>query len=170
MVRTYEMMAVLAPDIAEDQMPAAIERVSGFITANGGEVSELVTTPPWGRRRLAYPIRDYRDGFYALYHFTLDPQRIGEVERDLRLNDQVLRSLVTSYTPPKPKPPAEEAAEGDEAEPVEGEGAPIEAQSGASMDTEADAPTTGPDDEDLTEPPTAETPAAEEDESEPART
>ncbi|MHB8645064.1 MAG: 30S ribosomal protein S6 [Thermomicrobiales bacterium] len=172
-MRAYELMAVFAPDIAEDEMPGALERVSGYITTTGGEVSELTTTSPWGRRRLAYPIRDYRDGFYALYHFTLAPEGIGELERDLGLNNQVLRSLVTSYVAPKPKKskdPAEgEGAEGEIASGEGMEGAAITAPSGASMDTDANL-TTGPTGEDLTEPPTAETPAAEdESESEPAR-
>lgn len=155
-MRTYELMAVLAPDIAEDEMPGALERISGYITTGGGEVTELITTSPWGRRRLAYEIRDFRDGFYALYHFNLDPNGIGELERDLGLNNQVIRSLVTSYTPPKPKPVAEE--------------------SGAEMDAEP-GEATGPEGEDQTEPPTAETPDVapdvedeeEEEESEPAR-
>jgi small subunit ribosomal protein S6 len=164
-VRTYELMAVLAPDIAEDEMPGALDRVASYITAGGGEVSELITTSPWGRRRLAYEIRDYRDGFYALYHFTAEPESIGDLERDLRLNNQVLRSLVTSYTPPKPKPePAAEDTEGEAGE----EGTEISSPSGASMDTDADVATESQG-EDLNEPPTAETPAAE-DESEPART
>jgi small subunit ribosomal protein S6 len=172
-VRKYEMMAVFAPDIAEEEMPGALERVSGYITTGGGEVSELVTTSPWGRRRLAYPIRDFRDGFYALYHFTLDPEGIGELERDLGLNNQVLRSLVTSFVEPKPKK-AKKSAEGEVAEgeteaDETTEGEAVAAPSGASMDTDADL-TTGPQGEDLTEPPTAETPAAEdESESEPAR-
>ncbi len=172
-MRDYELMAVFAPDIAEDEMPGALERVSGYITTGGGEVSELTTTSPWGRRRLAYPIRDFRDGFYALYRFTLAPEGIGELERDLGLNNQVLRSLVTTYTAPKPKKP-KKSAEGEAAE-AETEGGvatdaeAIAAPSGASMDTDAGL-TTGPQGEDLTEPPTAETPAAEdESESEPAR-
>lgn len=167
-MRAYELMAVFAPDIAEDEMPGALERVSGYITTGGGEVSELVTTSPWGRRRLAYPIRDYRDGFYALYHFTLAPEGIGELERDLGLNSQVLRSLVTSYTAPKPKKP-KGPTEGETAEDETADGEAIVAPSGASMDTDVGL-TTGPRGEDLTEPPTAETPAAEdESESEPAR-
>ncbi|MCA1667284.1 MAG: 30S ribosomal protein S6 [Thermomicrobia bacterium] len=172
-MRTYELMVVFAPDIAEDEMPGALERVSAYITTGGGEVSELTTTSPWGRRRLAYPIRDFRDGFYALYLCNLPPEGIGELERDLGLNSQVLRSLVTSYTPPKPKKP-KKGAEGDEAESeteddAATEGAAIASPSGASMDTDVDL-TTGPQGEDLTEPPTAETPAAEdESESEPAR-
>ncbi len=172
-MRKYEMMAVFAPDIAEEEMPGALERVSGYITTGGGEVSELVTTSPWGRRRLAYPIRDFRDGFYALYHFTLDPEGIGDLERDLGLNNQVLRSLVTSFVEPKPKKAKKsaegEAAEGETEVGETPEGETVAAPSGASMDTDADL-TTGPQGEDLTEPPTAETPAAEdESESEPAR-
>jgi small subunit ribosomal protein S6 len=169
MVRNYELMAVLAPDIAEDAMPGALERITGFITTGGGEVTELTTTSPWGRRRLAYPIRDYRDGFYALYRFSTEPEQIDELERELRLDNQVLRSLVTSWTAPKPKKPKKGATEGAEAaEGAEGTEAPaIVSPSGAAMDTDTDE-TTGPAGEDLTEPPTAETPAAE-DESEPAR-
>lgn len=185
MVRKYELMAVLAPDIAEEAMPGELERITGYITGGGGEVTELVTTSPWGRRRLAYPIRDYRDGFYALYSFSVEPERIDELERDLRLNNQVLRSLVTSYTAPKPKKvkPGKEGDQAAETAPTDGTDAPtgespateapaaaapaITAPSGAAMDTDTDV-TTGPSGEDLTEPPTAETPAAE-DESEPAR-
>ncbi|MDQ2786037.1 MAG: 30S ribosomal protein S6 [Chloroflexota bacterium] len=169
-MRTYELMVVFAPDIAEDEMPGALERVSGYITTGGGEVSELTTTAPWGRRRLAYPIRDFRDGFYALYLCNLAPEVIGELERDLGLNNQVLRSLVTSYTPPKPKKPKKgDVTEGETADGETADGEAIAAPSGASMDTDTDL-TTGPQGEDLTEPPTAETPAAEDErESEPAR-
>lgn len=180
-MRSYELMAVLAPDIAEEAMPGELERITGYITTGGGQVTELVTTSPWGRRRLAYPIRDYRDGFYALYNFSAEPEQIDELERELRLNNQVLRSLVTSYVAPKPKKvkPGKEGAESAEGAPADGTEAPtsetpaaaapaIAAPSGAEMDTDTDL-TTGPDGVDLTEPPTAETPAAE-DESEPART
>jgi small subunit ribosomal protein S6 len=178
-VRNYELMAVLAPDIAEEAMPGELERITAYITTGGGQVTELVTTSPWGRRRLAYPIRDYRDGFYALYNFSAEPEQIDELERELRLNNQVIRSLVTSYVAPKPKKvkPGKEGAEAAEGAPAEGTEAPagetpaapaVAAPSGAEMDTDTDL-ATGPDGVDLTEPPTAETPAAE-DESEPART
>ena len=113
--------------------------------------------------------------------FSTEPEQIDEIERELRLNNQVIRSLVTSYVPPKPKKvkPGKEGAETAEGAPADGAEAPaneapaaetpaIAAPSGAAMDTDADL-TTGPDGADLTEPPTAETPDAE-DESEPART
>ncbi len=165
MVRTYEMMAVLAPDIAEEEMPGALERLSGYITTYGGEVTELVTTSPWGRRRLAYEIKDFRDGFYALYRFNLDPANVGEIEREMRLNNQLLRSLVTSFVPPKPKKPKKKK-DGEAGDVAEGEtpaaSAETTAPSGAAVDAdtapEAAATPTG---EDTETPPTAETPETE---------
>lgn len=163
-MRTYEMMAVLAPDIAEGEMPGALERLSGYITTYGGEVSELITTSPWGRRRLAYEIRDYRDGFYALYHFTLDPANVGEIERELRLNNQVLRSLVVTYTPPRPKK-AKKPKDGEAGGEPDDEAvasAEMRAPSGAAVDTDAvPAAVTIPAGEDTETPPTAETPETE---------
>ncbi len=167
-MRTYEMMAVFAPDIPEDQMPASLERVSGYVTTAGGEVTELVTTSPWGRRRLAYEILKYRDGFYALYHLNLPPEGINDMERDLKLDAQVIRHLITSYEPPKPKKLSKKelAAQAAQAE-AEANGTNAE-----TTDTAPDAapvatldPDTAPADPsgvDTATPPTAETPEVEE--------
>lgn len=97
-MRDYELMVVVAPQGGEDELAAALDQVSGYITNGGGEVTEVLKENPWGRRRLAYPIRyngqDLRDGFYAVYHFRARPTSIGELERRLLLNDRVLRFLV----------------------------------------------------------------------------
>ena len=180
------MMTVFLPDIADDQLPTALDRVAGFVTMNGGEITSLNTTTvnalTLGRRRLAYPIRKYRDGFYALYHFNLDPSGIEEVERELRLNTQVLRHLITLYIPPKPKKlkkgeaeaaataaaaaeTASQAAQNGVAavppQQAELERAPVTSASGAEMDTDAPVPP-APDGTELNEPPTAETPETDE--------
>lgn len=182
-MRTYELMAVLAPDIPEEQMPGALERVGGYITGPGGEVTELVTTSPWGRRRLAYMIEKHRDGFYALYHFNLEPEGITDLERDLRLDNQVIRHLVTTFTAPKPKKlskkeriAAEAAAAAGEdgatedgatnadaadTTPIASAEPAIESASGATVDT--DQPPASPTGEDTENPPTAETPETEDD-------
>lgn len=97
-MRQYEMMVVVAPQTAEEELTAALDQVSGYITGIGGEVGEILKDNPWGRRRLAYPIRhdghDVRDGFYALYHFKANAPRVIDIERNLKLNDRVLRHLV----------------------------------------------------------------------------
>ncbi len=94
-MRDYEMMVILSPTIEEEAVPAALERISQAIASHDGEVGEVSTEPPWGRRRLSYPIDDHKDGFYAVYRFRLDPEHTKELDRDLKLNDQVLRFLVT---------------------------------------------------------------------------
>ena len=96
--RDYEMMVVFAPQTADEELAGALDQVSGYITGSGGEVSQVARDNPWGRRRLAYPIRkdgqDVREGFYALYHFRAPTTRIADLERSLKLNDRVLRHMV----------------------------------------------------------------------------
>jgi small subunit ribosomal protein S6 len=117
-------MTILTPDVPEEEIGGAVEQIAGYITTAGGSVSETLRESPWGRRRLAYPIRhsgrDVRDGFYTVYHFEIEPGKIEDVERELRLNDLVIRYLVTHYTPK----PVEESVEG---EPAEGEASVAEA-------------------------------------------
>lgn len=109
--RTYELMTVLSPDVPEDDITGVLDAISGYVTDAGGTVQGVQRDSPWGRRRLAYPIRhagrDVRDGYYTLYHLELAPSRVADVERDLKLNTQVIRYLVTHYTP-KPIDPREQ--------------------------------------------------------------
>lgn len=94
----YELMVIFAPQTADEELAGALDQVSGYITGFGGEVSQVSRDNPWGRRRLAYPIRkdgqDVREGFYTLYHFRAPATRIADLERSLKLNDRVLRHMV----------------------------------------------------------------------------
>jgi small subunit ribosomal protein S6 len=117
--RTYELMTILAPDVPEDQIGPAVEQIQGYITGAGGAIAEVLQDSPWGRRRLAYPIRhnghDVRDGYYTVFHFDLEPARVADIEREILLNSQIIRYLVTVYTAPAPSPAGEEAGEAAEA-------------------------------------------------------
>ncbi len=94
-MRDYELMVVLTPELDDEGVEATTERVKSLVAARGGEVTQV---QPWGRRRLAYPIRkdgqDVREGFYTLYHFRAPTARIADLERSLKLNDRVLRHMV----------------------------------------------------------------------------
>lgn len=116
--RDYEMMIVIAPTVGEDGLPAAIERVSGYITSQGGTVSSTNNENPWGRRRLAYPINDHRDAFYVLYRFIARAEAITEIEREMKLDEAIIRYLVVRYdelTEHEERPPRQQ---------VEGPGGP----------------------------------------------
>src|ERR687893_954899 len=113
--RKYELMTILHPDIAEESLQGELDRISGFITTAGGELFETLQDSPWGRRRLAYPIRsggrDVRDGYYTVWRFTLRPTRVDDLERELKLDTQLIRYIVLSWEPTPIDPKAVEAAE-----------------------------------------------------------
>ena len=90
-MRQYELVVVMNPDIPEEDVPAAIDRMTSSVTNRGGEIEEVV---PWGRRKLAYPIQRQIEGNYVLTHIKLDPVRAREVESSLMLSEDVLRHLL----------------------------------------------------------------------------
>ena len=98
-VRQYELMTILTPELPDEDLRAALTRVEQIVGAGGGTVTLLNRETPWGRRRLAYPIRhggrDVRDGFYALFYVDLETQSVVGIERDLKLMDNLMRYLIT---------------------------------------------------------------------------
>jgi small subunit ribosomal protein S6 len=93
-LREYELMVVISPQVAEDGFPGVLGQVTQLIGAAGGEVTNTLTNPPWGHRKLAYPIRDFRDAYFAVLHFRFEPVRVAALERELQLLDPVIRFLV----------------------------------------------------------------------------
>jgi small subunit ribosomal protein S6 len=108
--RDYELLFIVSPlRSSEDEIASAINRVRQSIAGAGGEMTDVDQSPPWGRRKFAYPIREYaegeasrrpfNEGIYVLCHFSLASTRIPEIERALKLNDSVLRYLLTLVDP-----------------------------------------------------------------------
>jgi small subunit ribosomal protein S6 len=101
--RAYELMVILLPELADEDLSGAMDRVSRYITDQQGTIKEILTDSPWGRRRLAYTIRfngqDYRDGYYAIWHFDLVPSNMNDVERELKLDTRVVRYLMVHDDP-----------------------------------------------------------------------
>jgi small subunit ribosomal protein S6 len=84
-------MFILAPDLEEEAVATATERVRSYVTSRGGEVQSL---EPWGRRRLAYPIQRYHEGAYHIAKFSLGPEHADELDHSLKLNEQVIRHMI----------------------------------------------------------------------------
>lgn len=91
MQRAYELVMVLSPEVTDERLEEAVGRVTRMVTAQGGAVT---ATNPWGRRRLAYPIRRFLEGHYVHTELTMDPKVAADLERNLRLSEEVLRHLL----------------------------------------------------------------------------
>ncbi len=88
--RTYEIMFIVRPDVEEADLDKLIEGFSGNITSGGGEVKSV---EKMGRRRLAYTVRKFNDGFYVLLNVAAPGGLIGEIERRLRVSEQVIKFI-----------------------------------------------------------------------------
>lgn len=89
-VRTYEVMFITRPDLEEADLDRLIEGFQGNVTSGGGEVK---STEKMGRRRLAYTVRKFNDGFYVLLTIAADGSLVGEIERRLRVSEQVIKFI-----------------------------------------------------------------------------
>jgi small subunit ribosomal protein S6 len=96
-LESYEITYIVRPDLDEEQIRGVVDTVTSRITGAGGEI---VATYPWNppRRRLAYPIRDFGDGFYVTTTFQFPPEGLKELERAFRLNENLLRFLIVQAT------------------------------------------------------------------------
>ena len=91
-LRRYELVAIITPQLADDELPDAIERLLKKPVENQGGVCDDVDV--WGRRRMAYPIRKHTEGNYVLTNIQLDPAKTNELERGLLISEEVLRHLL----------------------------------------------------------------------------
>lgn len=90
-MRDYETTFILAPGLDDEGIQREIEAIKKVVTSQKGEIT---AEKEWGRRRLAFPIRDCSEGVYHILRFTLDPKGLDELNRHFRLNENVLRALV----------------------------------------------------------------------------
>lgn len=90
-MRKYEVMYIIRTDIEQEAVQAAVEKFQGIIS-NGGEITKHDVL---GKRRLAYEINKFRDGHYVLVNFTAEPAVVAELERVMKISDEVIRYLIT---------------------------------------------------------------------------
>jgi small subunit ribosomal protein S6 len=91
-LKEYELLYIVSPRVAADDVPNAIERVSALVTSSGGEV---LSVDNWGRRRMAYPIKHYFEGTYVLATLRMEPSAAAPLEAALIISEEVIRHLVT---------------------------------------------------------------------------
>ena len=91
-MRRYELMLLFRPDLEDDKLQSAVEKVTRAIVNAGGTLTKV---SPWGKRRMAYDIQHFREASYFLLHFDIAPSAIRELERGMLISEEILRHLVT---------------------------------------------------------------------------
>ncbi len=87
----YELVYIVRPEMADDELEARVDTVSQFITAREGVVDDV---QKWGKRKLAYPIKQCLEGNYILTRFKMGPSKCKELEANLEISEEVLRHLL----------------------------------------------------------------------------
>jgi small subunit ribosomal protein S6 len=99
-LRPYEILIIIDPRPSDEEAAALLTQLGEQIKTLGAEVSKVEN---WGKRRLSYEIRKQREGTYAVLEVSAEPSTIKEFERQLRLNENVLRFLSTQVQVRKKK-------------------------------------------------------------------
>ena len=87
----YEVAVVVTAQITDEERAAVVEQVKAYIARRGGNVTEV---EDWGKRRLAYEIAKQSEGYYYFVKVDAEPTMSGELEKDLRIMENVLRYLI----------------------------------------------------------------------------
>lgn len=89
-MRNYELMTIFKPNLDAEEVDKLIKKIDSIITDFGGKVE---STDKVGRKKLAYEIQNFRDGFFATTILALPADKVAEFKRQLRLNDNILRTM-----------------------------------------------------------------------------
>ncbi|MFQ6015387.1 MAG: 30S ribosomal protein S6 [Anaerolineae bacterium] len=98
--RAYELVFIINGGIEEENVPAVVERISQQINDLGGEV---VQVDSWGRRRLAYPIRRIKEGYYTVMQLQMPPGIMPNIKNSLQLTEEVIRHLLVRTEERQPR-------------------------------------------------------------------
>jgi small subunit ribosomal protein S6 len=151
--RDYELGFILNPEVSEEQTSAILERIEKIVKNYDGQV---VKVNQWGRRRLAYPIEHHRDGYYVFIDMILTPETVNELDRTLKVSEEVMRHLV------KRRDPKAVQKEREEREEREARAAVAAAQAQASTTAESGVADEAQVPAELVAEPAEETPFSEE--------
>lgn len=90
-MRKYEVVFVLRPDLDEEKHTAVIEKFKSLVESHGGEILKV---DKWGKRRLAYEVKDLREGFYVIFQMNAETKVAAELDRVSKITEEVLRHLI----------------------------------------------------------------------------
>lgn len=90
-MKKYEIMYIIRPNIEDEAKKALVERFNNVLSDNGAELTEA---KEWGKRRLAYEINDFRDGYYMLLQVNAAAEAVQEFDRLAKISEDMIRHIV----------------------------------------------------------------------------
>ena len=93
-MREYELVLIIDPELDDTETESLIERVKNSIESNGGEALKV---DPWGKKRLAFPIKKNNDGYYVLFIFRSDPAFVPQLSNSFRVIESIIRHMVVLF-------------------------------------------------------------------------
>ena len=134
-MRKYETFFIVDPELTEEAYTLVGDKLKGIVETNGGTV---LTYNPWGKKKLAYPVKKRNQGLYILTEYAGGPELVAELERNMRLDERVLKFITVKledrFDPEKEeaRKRAAESAFGKEEDMSEKEAEGLEEQPAAS--------------------------------------
>ena len=89
-MRKYELVFIIKP-MEEEATQAVITKFETMVANNGGTMDKI---DRWGKRRLAYLVKDFTEGYYCIFHFTGKPETVAELNRVMKITDDILRHMI----------------------------------------------------------------------------
>ena len=90
-MRSYELMLVINPQLEEEELDSLLNKFKKLIEAKKGKVTKV---DKWGKRNLAYEIKDFQEAYYVVLNFNVDEKNVSELERVIKLEEKVIRYLL----------------------------------------------------------------------------
>ena len=90
-MRKYELLSIIKPNIDSDEYDKVCSKIEESITALEGKI---LSVDKMGRKKLSYDIKDFRDGYFVVHNFEMEPAQVEKFNRQLRINESVLRIML----------------------------------------------------------------------------
>ncbi len=87
----YELLSIIKPNIDSEEFDKETAKIEEAISSLGGKV---ISSDKMGRKKLAYEIKDFRDGYFVVNNFEMEPEQVTKFNRQLRLNENILRIIL----------------------------------------------------------------------------
>lgn len=92
-MQQYELVIIIHPDLDDEAIEQALDRIRGWITESGGKIDK---TDKWGKRRMSYEIQKQNEGIYYLLDVSMPPTSVTELERNMMILESVMRHMVVA--------------------------------------------------------------------------